>query len=127
MTPIAVNIDLLHATAEYFLMWIGFGTLVGLVAYGITRAMSSGREPGGSVLMLIIAILGCLTGCAVLYYLQPNAYHTPLTREGFMVGITGAILLLLGFRSLGGYYFAQPGGEGPRPRRRRRRRYVPYE
>src|SRR4051812_10450765 len=40
--------------AQYFLMWIGFGTLVGLVA----KWLLPGKDPGGAFATLVIGIIG---------------------------------------------------------------------
>src|SRR5262249_26494630 len=45
--------------ANDVLVWIGFGTLVGLVA----KAIMPGRDPGGAVATLVMGIGGVIFGC----------------------------------------------------------------
>jgi len=54
----------MHILAQDVLMWVGFGTLVGLVA----KAIMPGRDPGGAVATLLMGIAGTVLGCALLSY-----------------------------------------------------------
>ncbi len=114
----------IQAWANMILMWIGFGTITGLMA----KAIMPGRDPGGAVATLCMGIGGAVIGCGVLAYFWEGARVSPITPIGFVVAIAGAFVLLFFYRLLAGYWFIE--GEVPRPRYahrhsrgRRRRRY----
>lgn len=102
--------------ANDILVWIGFGTLVGLLA----KAIMPGRDPGGAVATLAMGIGGTVIGCATLsYYYEQRV--TPLSLLGLIVATAGAFVLLAFYRLLAGYWFTE-GGRVPRPHFRRTRR-----
>ena len=101
--------------ANDILVWIGFGTLVGLLA----KAVMPGRDPGGAVATLLMGIGGTVIGCATLGYFYTGHRVTPISPLGLAVATGGAFVLLLFYRLLGGYWFVE--GDTP-PRRRVRRR-----
>ncbi len=110
--------------ANLFLVWVGFGTLVGLMA----KAVMPGRDPGGAIATLAMGVGGTVIGCAVLTYFSGH-HVTPVSPLGFVVATAGAFLLLFFYRLLGGRYFY----EGDRAvvatgvRMRRRRVYTQIE
>jgi len=106
----------LQLWANDVLVWIGFGTLVGLLA----KAIMPGRDPGGAVATLLMGIGGTVIGCATLSYLYVGHRVTPISPLGFLVGTAGAFILLFFYRLLGGYWFA----EGETVLRRRFRRHI---
>jgi uncharacterized membrane protein YeaQ/YmgE (transglycosylase-associated protein family) len=81
--------EVLDHAAHELLMWVGFGTLVGLSA----KAIMPGRDPGGAVGTLLMGIAGSLIGCGVLLL--------------FDTGTGGAFLLLLFFRILSNSYIVE--------------------
>jgi uncharacterized membrane protein YeaQ/YmgE (transglycosylase-associated protein family) len=103
------------------LIWIGFGTLVGLMA----KAVMPGRDPGGAVANLAMGVGGTVIGCGVLTYFSEQRI-TPVSPLGFFVATAGAFVLLFFYRLLGGRLFR----EGDRalmvrsPRTTRRRVYT---
>ena len=102
------------------LTWIGFGTVVGLAA----KAIMPGRDPGGAVATLLMGIVGTLIGCAILQYFYQGETVQPVSVKGFFVGTGGALVILIFYKVLGGYWFEE--GETSPWRsygRRRRRRY----
>jgi uncharacterized membrane protein YeaQ/YmgE (transglycosylase-associated protein family) len=104
------------------LVWVGFGTLVGLFA----KAIMPGRDPGGAVATLAMGIAGTIIGCGIVSYVWRGHWISPISPLGFCVATGGAFLLLFFYKLLGGYYFEE--GSGPLVRRRRlagRRRAVP--
>lgn len=104
------------------LVWVGFGTLVGLLA----KAIMPGRDPGGAVATLAMGIAGTVIGCGIVSYFWRGHWISPISPLGFAVATGGAFLLLFFYKLLGGYYFEE--GSGPLVRRRRtagRRRAVP--
>ena len=98
------------------LTWIGFGTVVGLVA----KAVMPGRDPGGAIATVLMGIAGTLIGCASLQYFSGNDPVKPVSLVGFIVGSAGALMILALYKVLGGYWFVE--GEQTTYRRRRTRR-----
>ena len=113
--------EVLNHWAESVLLWIGFGTVVGLLA----KAIMPGRDHGGTIATLFMGIGGTVIGSGTLAYFWDGRRVTPLSPLGFVVATGGAFILLFFHRLLGGYFFRE-GGTAPSPRRflRRRRRTV---
>ena len=99
------------------LVWIGYGTLVGLLA----KAIMPGRDPGGAVATLAMGIAGVVIGCGVWSLVHEGNRVTPISAPGLVCGTLGAFVILLFYRILGGYWYEEP--TRPRRRTRRRRRY----
>jgi len=116
------------SVAHMLLEWVGFGTLVGLMA----KAIMPGRDPGGAVATLAMGIGGTVIGCGTLSYFYEGQYITPISPLGFMVATAGAFVLLFFYRLLSGRWFVegdQPVRRGTffrRPLRSRRSRPVEY-
>jgi uncharacterized membrane protein YeaQ/YmgE (transglycosylase-associated protein family) len=112
--------------ANDLLVWVGFGTLVGLLA----KAIMPGRDPGGAVATLLMGIGGVVIGCGTLSFFYHEHRVTPISPIGFLVGTGGAFILLLFYRLLGGYFFREghvpPPGARQTYRRRVRRRDDPH-
>jgi len=89
--------------SHHVLTWIGFGTLVGLLA----KAIMPGRDPGGAVATLMMGIGGTLIGCAVLMYASNGNRISPISPVGFLVGTAGSFLILFFYRLLAGYFFVE--------------------
>jgi len=105
--------------ANDILVWIGFGTLVGLLA----KAIMPGRDPGGAVATLAMGIGGTVIGLGTLTYFYQGQRVTPISPIGLAVATAGAFILLLFYRILSGYWFVE--GDVPirrRPHRSLRRR-----
>lgn len=101
--------------AKIILEWVGFGTLVGLLA----KAIMPGKDPGGAVATLAMGIGGTVIGCGILsFFSQGKTLITPISAAGFCVATAGAFIILFFYKLLGGYYFKE--GEGPIRRTRRR-------
>jgi uncharacterized membrane protein YeaQ/YmgE (transglycosylase-associated protein family) len=99
-----------------FLVWVGFGTIVGLLAKGIMP----GRDPGGSVATILMGIGGTIMGCGVWSYFGEGQRVIPVSPLGMVVGTGGALVILFFYKLLGGYYFVE-GEYVTRSHRRRRR------
>ena len=99
------------------LTWIGFGTVVGLLAKGIMP----GRDPGGSIATILMGIGGTIMGCGVLSFFREGQRIVPVSPLGMLVGVLGSIVILFFYKLLGGYYFVE--GEYVTRTHRRRRRY----
>jgi uncharacterized membrane protein YeaQ/YmgE (transglycosylase-associated protein family) len=112
---------LIEQSCNEFLVWVGFGTLVGLAA----KAIMPGRDPGGAIATLLMGIAGCVIGCGTLFFFYEGAKVTPISPMGFAAGTAGAFVLLLFYRLLAGSFFVEAeDGERTisRSHRRRRRR-----
>src|SRR5206468_10958245 len=104
------------------LVWVGFGTIVGLLA----KAIMPGRDPGGAVATLAMGVAGTIIGCGVVSYFWQGHIVSPISPLGFCVATAGAFALLFFYKLLGGYYFIE--ARGPlmrRPRFRNRGRRPP--
>jgi uncharacterized membrane protein YeaQ/YmgE (transglycosylase-associated protein family) len=110
--------ELAQYWANESFVWVGFGTLVGLLG----KAIMPGRDPGGAIATLGIGIGGAIIGCGVLSFFFPEYRVSPLTPVGFLVATGGAFLLLFFYRLLAGYVITEDGeGYVPRPMFARRR------
>lgn len=114
-------IEQVQAWANTILVWIGFGTLVGLLA----KAIMPGRDPGGAVANLAMGVAGTVIGCGTLSYFFGGVKVTPVSPLGLVVGTAGAFLLLFFYRLFRGYRYriGEPRGRfglGPYLFRRRR-------
>jgi uncharacterized membrane protein YeaQ/YmgE (transglycosylase-associated protein family) len=103
--------------AHDILAWIGFGTVVGLVA----KALMPGRDPGGAVATLLMGIGGAVIGAGTLMFFWEGGRVTPMSPLGFAVATGGAFLLLGFYRLLGGYFFHEGETSLRRHHYRRRR------
>ena len=111
------------AWANDILVWIGFGTLAGLLA----KAIMPGRDPGGAVATLGMGIGGTIIGCGTLMFFHDGARVTPISPIGFLVATGGAFVLLFFYRLLGGRFFVEGDRGlhgGPRLYRNVRRRFA---
>ncbi len=130
MEPAAFDIQLpegIQYWCETVLVWIGFGTIVGLFA----KAIMPGRDPGGAIATLAMGIGGVVIGCGVMSLALGGYIIKPIGPLGMGVGTLGAFLLLFFYRLLGGYWFiegeeakvlhrSRRGRRGGHRRRRRR-------
>ena len=105
------------AWGELVLVWVGFGTLVGLLA----KAIMPGRDPGGTVATLCMGVGGTIIGCGLLAFFFPEQRATPVTPLGFVVGTVGAFTILVFYRILAGYWFVEGDVVTRRQTYRRRR------
>lgn len=96
-------IQVIEQAAHELLVWVGFGTLVGLAA----KAIMPGRDPGGTVGTLMMGIGGSVIGCAVLVLIDSRYRVTPISPMGFVAGTGGAFLILLFFRILSMSYVVE--------------------
>ena len=111
------------ATHE-FLLWVGFGTIVGLCA----KAVMPGRDPGGAIATTLMGIAGSVIGCGVLLFAMQQMGReveqiTPISPVGFAAGTGGAFVLLLFYRLFSGRLLTEAeDGERLMARSDRRRR-----
>lgn len=112
-------VQAIEAGLHELLVWVGFGTLVGLSG----KAIMPGRDPGGTVATLMVGIAGCVIGCGTLLFFRPEAKVTPISPLGFVCATVGAFVLLLFYRILSGSLFSEvEDGDRWLHRFRRRRR-----
>ena len=76
------------------LIWIGFGTLAGLLA----RVILPARQPSGPVLTLLLGIVGSLIGLLALSLLFRGRQLNPISPLGFLAATAAAFLLLILYR-----------------------------
>jgi uncharacterized membrane protein YeaQ/YmgE (transglycosylase-associated protein family) len=112
--------EAVRAAVHEFLMWVGFGTIVGLTAKGILP----GRDPGGAIGTLLMGIVGCVIGCGSVMFFREGARVEPISVIGFCAATGGALILLLFYRILAGSLFveAEAGDNWAHSARRRRRK-----
>ena len=77
------------------LWWILFGLLVGVVA----KLLMPGRDPGGTIVTILLGIAGALVGGFLGRVLGRYREGDPV---GFLMAVMGAILVLFVFRKLSG-------------------------
>ncbi len=99
--------DQVTQLTNLILIWIGFGTVVGLLA----KAIMPGKDPGGAIATLAIGVAGTVIGCGVVTYFWKGHIVSPISPLGFCVATGGAFILLFFYKLLGGYYFHE--GSGP--------------
>jgi len=90
--------EVLEKSAHEVLVWVGFGTLVGLAG----KAVMPGRDPGGAIATLMTGIAGCIIGCGTLMFFTNGTRVTPVSLTGFLCGTGGAFVLLFFYRLLSG-------------------------
>lgn len=119
--------QLFQQWANDILVWIGFGTVVGLLA----KAIMPGRDPGGAVATLLMGIGGTVIGCGLVTYFAGGQRVTPISPLGFVVATAGSFVILFFYRLLSGKIFSE--GDKPKYRikapqsRRRNVEVVQYE
>lgn len=102
---------------NYILTWVGFGTVLGLVALVVVP----GKDGGGAVATVLMAIAGAMIGCTILQSFN-GASAFPISVDGFAVGASGSVVMLVFYRVLGGSWFLEQDYSLFRQQRRKRRR-----
>jgi uncharacterized membrane protein YeaQ/YmgE (transglycosylase-associated protein family) len=93
-----MDFELISRFMHTGLEWVGFGTLVGLVA----KAVLPGKDGGGALATVLLGILGSIIGAALIAFFIEGADVTPISFLGFFVALGGTTLLLISYRLLGG-------------------------
>lgn len=109
--------EVLHQALHELLVWVGFGTLVGLAA----KAIMPGRDPGGAVGTMLMGIGGCVVGCGSLMFFWDGQRVSPISGMGFAAATGGAFILLVFYKILSGAFFTE-AEDGDRVIHRRNRR-----
>jgi uncharacterized membrane protein YeaQ/YmgE (transglycosylase-associated protein family) len=98
---------MLNDTARHLvndvLVWIGFGTVIGLLA----KAIMPGRDPGGAIATVLMGIGGTILGCGTMSYFYDGQRVVPVSPMGMVVGVVGTLIILFFYKLLGGYYFIE--------------------
>lgn len=88
----------LSQTAQHWfnivLIWIGFGTLAGLLA----KTLMPAREPSGAVLIVSMGIVGSVVGPLALSYLLRQETVNPLGPLNLVAAAGGALILMVLYR-----------------------------
>jgi uncharacterized membrane protein YeaQ/YmgE (transglycosylase-associated protein family) len=92
------------------LVWVGFGTLVGLLATVILPF----RRPLGPFGAVAIGIIGSAVGLFGLSWLVPDRQLDPISPLGFLAATVGAFVLLVLYR-IGIALFGKPEGDADKP------------
>jgi len=77
------------------LAWIVIGLIVGALA----KLVMPGRDPGGTIVTILLGIGGALLGGAIGRAL---GMYDPGQPAGWIMSILGALVLLAGYRALAG-------------------------
>lgn len=93
-----------HQLVNDVLVWIGFGTVVGLVA----RGLMPGRDPAGALTTLLLGIAGSVLGCGCVGFFYETERLTPTSPMGMVVAVGGAFALLGLYRLYGDLLPWQP-------------------
>jgi uncharacterized membrane protein YeaQ/YmgE (transglycosylase-associated protein family) len=90
----------LSQTAQHWcnavLIWIGFGTVAGLLA----KALLPSREPSSAVHVLTLGIIGSVIGPVTLAYLLHDRFRNPISPLGLLSAAGGALLVMIVYRLL---------------------------
>ena len=93
-----MDLTLIHHYTELALTWIGFGVVNGLLA----KAILPGRDPGGTIITMILGLGGSLIGTSIYAYAGGDHIRDMISPIGFGIAIGGAIVLLLAHRLFSG-------------------------
>ena len=91
------DFELSHVAQQWInviLIWVGFGTLAGLLA----RALLPGREPEGAVGTVVIGIVGTAVGLGVLSWILNQPTFNPISPLGFFAAVGGSFVLVIVYR-----------------------------
>jgi uncharacterized membrane protein YeaQ/YmgE (transglycosylase-associated protein family) len=91
------------------LIWVGFGTLVGLLATVIFPF----RRPAGPFWAVVTGIVGSTIGLLGLSWLFPDRELNPISPLGFLAATLGAFVLLVLYR-IGFAFFGKPENQTDR-------------
>ena len=90
------------------LIWVGFGTLAGLLA----RVVLPFRQPAGLVSTLLLGVVGSLFGLLTLSLLLDSRQLNPISPLGFLAATAGAFLLLIFYRWFHGLLYRRDSDAG---------------
>jgi uncharacterized membrane protein YeaQ/YmgE (transglycosylase-associated protein family) len=102
LSPVAQN------WVNIVLIWIGFGSLAGLLA----RAILPLEHPAGFLSTLTLGISGSAIGLGVLAWIQGGGPSNPIGPLGFLAAVAGAFGLLLAYHLLRAVVHRETGSGG---------------
>ena len=111
-------IEIVKASLNELLRWVGFGTLAGLAA----KAIMPGRDPGGAVATMLMGIGGSVIGCGTVLFFWRDAAIDPISGKGFIAATAGAFMLLFFYRLLSGSFIKESSVHEDKMMHRARRR-----
>ena len=82
-------------STELFLVWVGFGTIVALIA----KMILPGKDPGGTLASVLVGIFGSVIGAALFYFFT-GVKVTPVSLYGFPTALVATTVLLGLYRLL---------------------------
>jgi len=91
------ELELSHTAQQWFnivLIWIGFGTLAGLLA----KILLPAREPGSALHVMTLGIVGSVIGPLALSYILGQKTLNPLSPLGLLSAAGGALVLMIIYR-----------------------------
>jgi uncharacterized membrane protein YeaQ/YmgE (transglycosylase-associated protein family) len=94
------------------LIWVGFGTLAGLLATVIFPM----RRSVGPFAAMVMGIVGSTIGLLGLSWLFPGRPLNPISALGFVAATSGAFVLLILYR-LGSVFFFRHADDAAKPQR----------
>jgi uncharacterized membrane protein YeaQ/YmgE (transglycosylase-associated protein family) len=83
------------------LVWIGFGTMAGLLA----RVLIPGREPGGAAGTVFVGIIGSALGPFLLTTFWPRDGFNPISPLGLLAAVAASVVVLVAYRLAAAYLF----------------------
>lgn len=97
------------------LIWIGFGTLAGLLA----KSLLPGKEPAGAVATLVSGVVGSTIGLFLLTHffghLWKDCPPNPVSPLGFLAATGGALGMLVLYRLVHSWMAVRERGESGQP------------
>ncbi|MEX0791891.1 MAG: GlsB/YeaQ/YmgE family stress response membrane protein [Pirellulaceae bacterium] len=88
----------LEEMSGVLLMWVGFGTLTGLLA----KAVVPGKDEGNTIITLAMGIGGSILGCGVMTMFSGGERVSPVSTGGFIAAILGTFAVLVLYRMMTG-------------------------
>jgi uncharacterized membrane protein YeaQ/YmgE (transglycosylase-associated protein family) len=89
------------------LIWIGFGTLAGLLAMVLLPI----KHPSHPIGMLLLGIVGSTAGLTGGSYFFPDRLANPISPWGFLAATAGAFVMLLLYRGCAACWGAKSANE----------------
>ena len=86
--------DLAQQWINATLIWVGFGTLAGLLA----RSLIPGRDPQGAIATVVIGISGSAVGLFALSWALKRPTFNPISPLGFFAAVGGAFAVTVIYR-----------------------------
>jgi uncharacterized membrane protein YeaQ/YmgE (transglycosylase-associated protein family) len=89
------------------LIWVGFGTLAGLLA----TVLLPSRRSVTPFLVVVTGIIGSAVGLLGLSWLYPGRSLNPISPIGFLAAAIGAFAVLVAYRLILAAFFSRDGDD----------------